>query len=208
MTIKKIMHTYIYALNDPETGLCRYVGKANNPKLRFNGHMCARMKNVHKDNWIYSLKQKGLKPVMEILRKVPYEGWEVWEKAFIEEYRKWGFPLTNLVEGGEGLNNPSAETRKRMSEHQLGRKNHNFGRTPSLETRALLRASRLGKRASDETRKKISESKCELFKRFGEKHPRLGKKHSVETRLQMSISAKAKHARIKLQNQEVSSARG
>lgn len=48
---------YIYSLEDPETGEIRYVGKANNIKSRFYGHLNEKGgKNTHKKNWINFLK--------------------------------------------------------------------------------------------------------------------------------------------------------
>lgn len=141
------------------------------------------------------------------------------EKELIAELRAAGFNLANMTDGGEGaegrvvsdetrvkLQNPSPETRAKMSTAQLGNKKffgkkhsvesrakisaYNYKRlqsddlraklcNPSVETRAKLSAARKGCVASDETRAKIS-SAGKGNKRF------MGKTHSQETRDKLS----------------------
>jgi len=57
--------TNIYVLIDPETNQIRYVGKANNVSERYRAHLNkARKHQIHKKNWIESLKRKKLKPII------------------------------------------------------------------------------------------------------------------------------------------------
>jgi hypothetical protein len=94
----------IYSLDDPISGLPRYIGKSKNPKLRFLGH-CGKThyRKTHKNNWIASLKKRGLKPILSIVDEVPEDDWKYWEKYWIMQMRAWGFDLVNHTEGGEGL---------------------------------------------------------------------------------------------------------
>lgn len=95
--------TNIYVLIDPETNKIRYVGKANNIKQRYKAHLNkARKHQIHKKNWIESLKKKGLRPILEIIDVVPINEWIFWETYWISQFRTWGFNLINYTNGGEG----------------------------------------------------------------------------------------------------------
>lgn len=95
--------TNIYVLIDPQTKLVRYVGKANNVPQRYKAHLnIARKHQVHKLNWINSLKNKGLKPIIEIVDVVPIQEWVFWETYWISQFKTWGFDLINYTEGGDG----------------------------------------------------------------------------------------------------------
>lgn len=95
--------TFIYALKDPETGNCRYVGKSDNPKGRFSYHLHVKdRKPNHRTNWIAHLAAHGKRPVLEILDEVPKAQWQFWEREYIRIFRAIGFDLVNTTEGGEG----------------------------------------------------------------------------------------------------------
>ena len=95
--------TNIYVLIDPQTKLVRYVGKANNVPQRYKAHLnIARKHQVHKLNWINSLKNKGLKPIIEVIDVVPINEWIFWETYWISQFKTWGFNLINYTEGGDG----------------------------------------------------------------------------------------------------------
>lgn len=97
------MTTYIYTLSDPRTKEVRYVGKTVNPKQRRHNHSnIARDKGTHKRNWINQLKQNNLRPIFEIIDEVE-ENWKFWEKYWIQQFKAWGFSLTNATLGGDGL---------------------------------------------------------------------------------------------------------
>lgn len=62
------MTVYIYGLIDPETKDVRYIGKANNPKVRYRQHIKNKYQNnQHKQGWINALYKKGLRPELSIL---------------------------------------------------------------------------------------------------------------------------------------------
>ena len=103
--------------------------------------------------------------------------------------------LRNLTEGGEGTSGVvrSEETRKKMSDGQLGEKNHNYGKPRSEETRKKISEStqgekhyNYGKVLSEETRKKLSELNT------GKSHPMYGKTLSKDHRKKISNSNKGK----------------
>jgi hypothetical protein len=95
--------TYIYTLSDPRTNEVRYVGKTNNPVQRRSAHgVLTREVKSKKKSWIKKLKSLGLKPVFEIIEEVEESEWKFWEKYWIEQFRVWGFRLTNHTSGGDG----------------------------------------------------------------------------------------------------------
>lgn len=95
--------TFIYALKDPNTNNVRYIGKANDPYVRFRHHLIkCRDKNTHKRNWINKLKDDNLKPILEILDEVPIDNWQKYEKMYIKKYLNDGCDLMNYTDGGDG----------------------------------------------------------------------------------------------------------
>jgi len=91
----------IYILIDPITYDIRYVGKT---KYSLNDRLCkhliTREKN-HRANWIKSLIKKGLKPIIKLIEEVQESEWISSEKYWINQFKEWGFNLTNATEGGE-----------------------------------------------------------------------------------------------------------
>lgn len=107
--------TNIYSLEYPE-GNIRYIGKANNLSQRFTSHLkrvneCTSKKN----SWIKSLLRKGEFPIMNLIDEVSIKDWQFWESHYIFLYRSFGFDLTNLTFGGDGLSNPSEEVKYKIS---------------------------------------------------------------------------------------------
>ena len=182
--------TFIYALNDPETGECRYIGKADNPRKRFTAHLwSAGRKRSHLGCWITGLQSRNLSPVLEVLIEVPYSEWEFWEKEYIRIWRDvWHDKLTNLDSGGKDGktgSTPSPETRMKRRMAMLGKKH-------SPEARAKMRAARLGRTVSPETRAKLRA--VNLGKKHSPEHcakigmSHLGKKRSPEACAKISAS--------------------
>lgn len=155
---------FIYALNDPtcqHLGKTRYIGKAEDPYHRYEKHLeCRHREKTHKANWINSLFEVGIVPVLEILDEVPETEWAMWEREWIRLYRALGFPLTNGTEGGEGM----------------------VGRPVSEETREKIRGKLKGRKLSEEHSRKIR------LAQSGSGHPSFGKKRSEETRRKLRQS--------------------
>ncbi len=158
------MKTFIYSLSHPITNEVRYIGKSNKPKDRYKGHLCIRKKSTSRSrNWILSLKNQGLIPVMDIIDEVDYKDWEFWEKYWISQFKAWGFNLTNQQKGGSVGNDFvkfGDDTKLKMRNSQLGKKHTvetkkkisvlKSGVVPSLETRERLRIANIGKKMSPE----------------------------------------------------------
>lgn len=144
---------YVYVLTDPRTGDVRYVGVTDNPKKRLQGHIRdVKREKTHKANWIKSLLRDGLNPIMTLIDETDNENWQQCEIGWIAHYRAMGCNLVNSTDGGDGVRNPSEETRKRMSESAKVKIFTN-------EHRRKIGDKSRGVPRSKETRRKISESK-------------------------------------------------
>lgn len=115
---------YIYVLCDPDTEEVRYVGKANDVRLRYNAHLLVKGQvNIHRIHWIQSLLRQGKAPVLQILEEVTGDNWVERECWWISEMKRQRAGLTNLTDGGEGLVNfhHTEEARRKMSIARQGR---------------------------------------------------------------------------------------
>ncbi len=156
---------YVYRLLDlrtkPPTTV--YVGRGSGKRVlvHIRGRSCnARVKNLQR-----KLVAMGMSLAYEILGvfDTHREACDA-ERGWIMLYRRKedGGTLYNFTDGGEGMSNPSAETRAKLR----GNKNA-LGAKRAPETRAKLRAARIGKEHTLESRAKMSAT-------------RLGKKRSPE----------------------------
>lgn len=133
---------YIYTLSDTN-GNIRYVGKSINPFKRIYGHISeSRIRRSHKGSWIKIMLENNLRPIIEVVDTVPLLEWKYWEKYWISQFKSWGFKLTNSTIGGDGSE----------------------GYSHTEESKQKMRLSKLGTKASDETRKLISQKIKELSK--------------------------------------------
>lgn len=144
------MKTKIYVLCD-EVGLVRYVGKTSQPLIsRLGNHLYDAKRGVrrHLYSWVRSLIKKGPGPTIHLISEVDGNGEEA-EMFFICWYRMLGAKLVNATDGGEGMPNPSEETRKKLSLAHKGRKK-------SPQEIENIRKSRIGKKHSEEARRNMS----------------------------------------------------
>jgi hypothetical protein len=155
---------YTYAHTKPD-GTIFYIGKGQKKRAwRKNG------RNTHWKNIVVKYKNYGI----EILAN-----WKTEQEAFDHEvlliscFKDMGYELANLTAGGEGVSNPSSETRAKLSESHKGPKNGFFGKKHSNEVKNKMSKERIGKKHSSETKLKIGMSQ-------------LGKQHSVESRAKMT----------------------
>ena len=145
----------IYALCDPQTEEIRYVGKSCSGLHRPRRHTspCELKAHTHKNHWVLSLVEKGLRSLIRILEEFPtaYLLPEA-EQKWIEDLKKSGASLTNATNGGIGMLGycPSEETRKKLSAGKKGWK------APPETLRRMAEAAR-GKRWSMEARERMSE---------------------------------------------------
>lgn len=93
---------FVYTLTCPATDKVKYVGITKNPKQRFRKHLLIRSKTL-KNNWIRSLLNEGLKPVMTLTDySESRDDINAKEKYWIVKYREWGCDLKNMTDGGDG----------------------------------------------------------------------------------------------------------
>jgi len=138
-------------------------------------HICEakRMgRRNYRQNWIRSLLDCFVEPVMSVLEEGCGEGWVDAEKKWIGYYRESGIVLVNGTDGGDGACNPSAEVRAKIS---LA----NRGKTVTTETREKLANASRGRPCTQDARIKISMAKK-------------GKSMSFESRIKMSAAQKGK----------------
>jgi hypothetical protein len=115
----------IYVLKNPETGSIHYVGRTLNEKTRYRQHIFQGRKSKHKNRknaWIMSILNKELKPIMEIIEEVRQEDAIEREMYWIAELKKT-CDLKNERDFIENNYLYSEESRKRMSEAQIGNTN-------------------------------------------------------------------------------------
>ena len=154
--------TFIYSLSDPSTNEIRYVGKSDNPDLRLIEHIRkCKYGTTHKNNWIKSLLNRNLKPIVEVLDVVSIHDCGFWENYWITTMKTWGFNLTNIANGGIGGNLGSVVNSK-ISEKL---KNRTF----SAETIENMKISATNRKHSEKTKSKMAISK------MGDNNPMFGK---------------------------------
>lgn len=145
---------FIYALCEPGTRTVRYIGKTGNLKRRLTQHISTKAK-THLGYWVRSLVARGEKPTLVVFREVPEEAGAEAEMRYIRLARGCQMNLVNSTDGGEGLLNPSPETRQKMRERQLGSvhsEEHSFkcgasnrGKHLTPEHRAAIGAANAGR---------------------------------------------------------------
>jgi hypothetical protein len=181
------MSVFIYSLHDPETGHLRYVGKAVNTARRLKNHLSRTVfEKSHRASWIKNLKSRGLKPLQFVVEEVSEQGWENREIFYIARAHELGFDLVNGTAGGVS---PvfTPETRRRMRESHLGKIPWNKGKIcPSLSfSRKGMKFSEDHKRALSDSAK-ANPTRMSHIKQLS----RTGKKDSEETRQKKSESGR------------------
>jgi hypothetical protein len=196
---------FIYLLCEPDTQTVRYVGKTTDPKRRIHEHIT----NKHRDDtrrvrWINKLLTDGKLPQLRVIETVCESAWEVAEQKWIAFFRAKGLNLLNLTDGGDGVHNPSEESRKKLSltrklmfENPDYRKRmEEFAKNP--ERRAKISSALKGKSKSPEHIAKLPQNRrgrklTPSHKRKIGEHSRgnqyfKGHSHSPETRRKISLS--------------------
>lgn len=131
---------YIYALRCPASGEIRYIGKTNNLLSRMRDHMSSARagERTWRARWVRGLIARGLRPSMEIVRKIS-EGQD-WRAAEIEEiarHKGMGCRLTNLTSGGDGTPGLPPRLAKQRSE-RIGKKFVARWADPEMRARMIL----------------------------------------------------------------------
>lgn len=145
----------IYALIDPRTDEIRYIGKTvRSAHRRLRRHLADSYmsSNTHKDRWLRVLKALGLDPLIKVIQRCgSADELAVAECQQIAAHRRAGVRLTNLTDGGDGTVgwHHTEESRAKLSAALKGK--------PKSETHRLNAArAQLGRKASEETRSKLS----------------------------------------------------
>lgn len=162
----------IYVLIDPADSVeFRYVGVTRYPDVRLQEHL-DDPDETYKGRWIRKVLSEGRTPELQIIHsdiESEDEAYE-WEIGYIAALRERGHRLTNATDGGDGIINPTAETRTKMSagmrvcwqnpeyrvRHLIPLIAANKNRVHSIETRARISAALKGKPKSIESRAKLS----------------------------------------------------
>jgi hypothetical protein len=200
---------YVYVLFREDGTTPFYVGKGAGNRWLDHLRNPIRGPRRHKDSIISNMLAKGVDvPKQKVAENLTAEEALALEIKLIRLIgRKPNGPLVNETRGGEGVVDPSDETRKRMGASQRGRVHPpeirakiaaaSSGRVQSEETKqkksrallgrkmseaavAKLRAASLGRKASPETRAKLSAAR----------KGRPGVRHSPEGRAKISIGLK------------------
>lgn len=115
------MIVYIYALFDPISEELKYIGKANNIKTRLKEHMNdLRGVGKEKTEWILKLKERKLKPIVEVLDEVSHIEWQYWEDFWMSYFKSYGLTLISKRSG----NGPSFSNKQ---SYKVGNKPWNLG---------------------------------------------------------------------------------
>ncbi len=187
---------YVYFLIDPITGKPFYVGKGC--KKRMYEHVNNAQRDRIPNGSNIELRNKIKKILSE--RNVKYK--KVFEtdnetKAYNKEKEliaEIGLEnLCNLTSGGEGGGIPNDETRRKISEAQIGKKNHRYGKKLSKETKKKMSESLRSENHPMFGKHHTSETKIKMSKALScENNPMFGRIHSNEARLKISNSQKGK----------------
>lgn len=163
---------YIYGLKNPITNQLFYIGKGKKSNNRHKDHLTERRGKENKLRWkeICNIRKQGLEPLVEMLldniddESFAYET----ESKLIQKYGK-------IIDGSGILTNILDDARPPSWK----------GREKTPEHRAALSRAHQGKKLSDETKRKIIETKTKngTFKSGME-----GKNHTDETRVKISKS--------------------
>lgn len=141
MDTKKI---YIYCIYFP-TSDKYYIGQTQNLNGRMQGHLRAKTL-VGRALWKYDDWQISVLHTCKTRDEA--------NRIEIEEIRNYNSVAPNgynLTAGGDGISNPSEETRKKISKSNKGKKR-------SEETKKNMSEVQKGKKHSKETKKKMSKS--------------------------------------------------
>lgn len=189
----------IYFLRHPVTLEIRYIGQTSQkPNVRLSQHLYYDNKVSKKASWITSLKNKGIKPIMEIINSFEsLSECDIEETRLIKEYKENGFRLLNDAPGGKSNAGckRSAETRLKISIRNKGKKGWNKGMKMPKEFGEAISKRKIGipsprkgvfgiVKQKEETKLKHSKNNT------GKGNPFYGKKHSEETIEKLKLISK------------------
>lgn len=148
--------TFIYSLSD-STGI-RYIGKANNPNIRFKNHLKeGRNRNKYrKDKWIKSLLLREEKPFLAIIEEIPIKNWKIRETYWIQFFKLQGIDLVNGSNGGEGSDGFEGKHHSEATRQKIREKRINVS-TMTNDGRNSIADKNRKRLVTKESRKKMSD---------------------------------------------------
>lgn len=143
----------------------RYIGKTTRPlKVRFNAHRSDARRGTKRP--VYDWIRKHGEDAVQVCAIATFDGDTIHlidetEIFHIAQARDiYDAKNLNCTDGGDGMSNPSEETRAKMS----GENHPMFGKNHTPEARARISAAQWGREMSVPVRSKISESMKRLEK--------------------------------------------
>lgn len=107
---------FVYALCEPGTRTVRYIGLTYDVPMRVKQHITDTIKqHTYVGRWLSGVVKSEKAPEVIVLSEVSREEGPAEEIRFIRNARMLGMRLTNATDGGEGVINPSEETREKES---------------------------------------------------------------------------------------------
>lgn len=172
---------YVYLHSKATTGEVFYVGKGNGDR--------AYSKHGRNQYWNRVVKKHGYTVELYATGLQEWYAFEL-EKELIAYYGREN--LTNGTDGGEGTSGffPDEETRKKLSIARRGEKNHQFGKPHSEETKKKISESKKGvsPNVDLETKKRILEKLHSKESRNKSSAARKGVPHSESHRINLTKS--------------------
>lgn len=201
---------YIYALVDLRDNSIRYIGKANKLTSRLDQHIYESTKSksggTQKHIWIRNVYNSGAKIDIIEIDIVNKTEWQFWETFYIDLFKTWGFSLTNMTKGGDGVDDPwkyLTEAQRKMRVAKIT--NH----LQSNERREKQRLARLGKTYEEifgeSHAKALKQKKSEFLKK---NNPSKKGRINSDYNIQKSIEANTKAYEIIFPNGEIKEFKG
>jgi hypothetical protein len=180
-----------------------YIGKGSGNRINVG----LNDRNTFKSNITKAIYKEGLKPILlKIIENINERESFLLETELVLKIGRRDLkkgPLTNLTDGGEGTSNVTEEVRKKLRKAHLGKK-LSVNAIESLRKRMIGNKYCLGKKQSEETKRKRGETTRKLYlegdiipwnwrKKYTEEEKKKfisfgfkGKNHSTETRNKLS----------------------
>lgn len=161
------MITYFYTLSSTrDLNDIRYVGKTIKPlQYRLKQHLLKARKALesnythnHEYNWINKELKEGFEIKIEYLDECSDDvSWQIIETYWISQFKIWGFKLTNISEGGEGL--PGIKQDKNWVEKRISKQ---VGVPRSEICKKHISESLIGKKHTEEHNLNVKNSIIKL----------------------------------------------
>lgn len=181
---------YVYEHWRPDTDTCFYVGKGKGERA----YKLKDRNNLH-EKIVNKLSDLGMCVEIRLVASglAEDDAFEI-EKQRIAFWRENGVMLANFTDGGDGVSGlcHSLKTRQKMSERAKGRPGVKsmLGRKHSEETKAKMRAAKLGKKPNNFGKKCVKKSLSDQHRANISKAHK-GKVMTVEHRNAVSVAVKA-----------------